>query len=310
MTTISRVLHTCPLTGSAPYVVTAEADGVWGGHARDAKLITISNIAALARGDDKQSLLWVVEADTGRPIGAAEVDVYLEQRNKRHLLHSTRTDDAGLLRTVKTTPDKPGGSDRLLYVIRQGPHFAKCDSHWQSGGPAACPFVCTASRIDPCIDRSRPSTSNTSSALSGEGQLESQPSRLLMVRVRDPRGEVVYEARHATNEHGCTSGEWTIPTGAATGRIPDGVRVGRTEALFPPQHRSALPRRGVSQARIPGNRRAAGDQLSSPRRGHRGHKGEVLLRRSGVWSRRALRSVPGNQHTSLRFPNALFLVVG
>jgi uncharacterized protein YfaS (alpha-2-macroglobulin family)/tetratricopeptide (TPR) repeat protein len=205
-----------PTTEPGAYVIVGEGEGLYRGDVRVVGLGLISNITALSYTGRERSLLWLVASDTGLPLAGATVHVYTGRGKERRLVREAETDDAGLLEHVRTLPRKPHRSNDLMYVVRQGEHCAFCSTHWQWW--RADPAYRLYSFTDRPVYRPE-QTVHFKHILrrSEEGRYENQPNRLLAIRIRDPKGEVVHEERRASNEFGTVAGDWSVPKKAPLG---------------------------------------------------------------------------------------------
>ncbi len=207
---------TLPVQDPGAYVIVAEtADG----QAQARTMMVVSRLAAVVKSARSAVLVTAADAGSGQPAASAEVLVQQPLGKDRYQYDTGQTDDAGRYRRVHTVdPTQDGIGGEGLIVVRDGPHYAVCDSsfywYWWGYGDRHRGYCFTERpvyRPDQVI--------HFKAILRGyeRGVYETLPARKLEMTVYDPRGEVIDTRELTTNEEGSASGDLHLPDQAALG---------------------------------------------------------------------------------------------
>jgi hypothetical protein len=211
-----------PFSEAGAYVV--EASGVNPDNQRASSLclVIFSDMAAVAKCDSDQALLYVAQASDGQPVGGADVTV-LRYSGDEFPSAAGKTDDAGLAQ-LRLTSDR---NYSFMAAVKSGEQQAVCAGgryYWYWWG------YNQAYKVHGFTDRPvyRPGdVVHFEQVLrrNNEGTYENMPSTTATVEITDPKGQKVYSSRFVTDEFGSFEGSFKTNEDAPLGLYQINVTV-------------------------------------------------------------------------------------
>jgi hypothetical protein len=201
---------TVPVSAAASYFVVADADGLYGRKAHAVRLILISRLELIAAVAEGESLLWVVDAQSGEPIADAVIQPFKAYRRSWTALPGLRSDDGGRCRvTLPPPPQQTRWDTRLWYAARSEAHDALVSTGYPR--PAEESY-----RLYTITDRPiyRPGhTVHYKQVMRRQTSkgYEVAAHQSLTVELYNPRNEVVHTDSGRTDADGTFSGFWPVP---------------------------------------------------------------------------------------------------
>jgi len=200
-----------PLEKAGAYVIRARGVNPDNKSAESLCLVIFSNIAAVAKTDADQTLVFAAEAVTGKPVNDATVAAYYRKR----LTAAGKTNDAGLA-DLKI---KNNRSYSWLVAVRKGDDQAICGRgsyrwYWWGYGREYKVYGFTERPVYRPGD-----TVHFKQIIRAhrEGTYRNLPNAKVRVEIRNPKGETIYAKDHVTDEFGAVSGSLAVKKGAPLG---------------------------------------------------------------------------------------------
>jgi len=202
-----------PLAEQGAYVVTARGTNPDGTETSDHCLVMISNLAAVAKTDADQALVFAADADSGAPAGGADVSVARRwgRRNNRWLTdHAAgKTNDAGVA-DLKMPKRR---SCSWIAAVKRGADQAVCargSFYWSWWGYGQ-PYKVYGFTERPVYRPKQTVHFKQIVRKHQEGVYTNVPNQKVRVTIVNPKGETVYAKDLVTDEFGAVEGD--VPIG-------------------------------------------------------------------------------------------------
>lgn len=217
-----------PLEGPAAYVVTARGTNADGKETKAHCLVVFSRLAAVAKADADQTLIFADDTTTGNPATGADAAVarYWRTRNKERMIDRDegKVNDAGLVELK--TPRREW--HQWMAAVKDGEHQALCASssyryYWWGYRQSHFVYGFTDRPVY------RPGDTVHFKEIvrrNMEGEYRNLPNTKVRVEIRNPKNEVLYSKDLITDEFGAIEGDLTIPDDAPLGLYPIHVTAG------------------------------------------------------------------------------------
>ncbi len=196
-----------PVEGPGAWLITAEGANPDGKSEKATCLVVVSKLAAVAKMDADQALLFVADADTGEPAGAAAVTVVRDRGDKGRLA-SGKTNDAGLAELE--LPRVP--SCNWIAAVRDGKHQAITGHggyHWHWWGWRE-PYKVYGFTARPVYRPGQTVHFKQVIRHMQDGVYHNVAGKKVRVKVINPKGETIYSKEHVTDEYGALTGSLAI----------------------------------------------------------------------------------------------------
>ncbi len=233
----ARATLPAPLSDRGNYLIYAYTEKPADGDAtiKDKRVLTLgqsravfslSDVAIVEKQVEDGHLYFISDAQSGRPVADADVDVFewwwtYEKREQsfHKKIHKLKTDKDGF--AVVPQPEQDGRTHYLHALVEKGERFAWSGmqyhnryhpSHMRSGRFAYCITDRPVYRPNQTVHL------KVWTRMMDDGVLENTPNRQYSVRIHDPRGNKVHEFSARTDEYGGISGEYVLPEEPPLGR--------------------------------------------------------------------------------------------
>jgi len=198
-----------PITDPGAFVVEATGRSSEGHSVRAVVLVLVSQLGVVAKTGKTQSLVYAVDSVSGQPKPGTQVLIQRRLQNNRFEYKDGAADDAGIHRMTYPVDRNANALDRQLgFIVRSGDHYAVCRDLYAWGWWGYDqPY-----RVYGFTDRPvyRPDQTVYFKEIvcrHDRGRFEVAPNQKATIRIRDPRGNVVFEQSMTTNAEGSFDGE-------------------------------------------------------------------------------------------------------
>ncbi|MHC4982173.1 MAG: alpha-2-macroglobulin family protein [Planctomycetota bacterium] len=209
-----------PLEGPGAYLIVATGSNPEGEGTTAYCLIVISRIAAVAKTDGDEAIVYACDARTGEPAGSAEAAVLRHswRQGGRHWvreIQSGKTNDAGLAEL------KFERARNCMWVaaVRKGSHQALCARnryHWYWWGYPD-PYKVYGFTERPVYRPGHTVHFKQILRKHTDGVYTNAPNVKVAVAIMNPKGEKVYAKDHITDEFGAVEGSYKVKERAPLG---------------------------------------------------------------------------------------------
>ncbi|UCH34354.1 MAG: hypothetical protein JSV65_17790 [Armatimonadota bacterium] len=221
-----------PLKEVGAYAVEARS-----GKARAAALVLLTDLAIVQRADKDRALVFVCDADSGRPVQGADVvirEVYNEE-NKSHVSVERGQSNQDGLKGKPLTRGRAVYHSRVEALAWVGDRYAvtwplSSHSGWRENRDEYRAYVCTDRPV--YRPNQRVHFRAVLTLRSAADQDDDAPGRYqpatdvpVALRVLDPQGEKVHEGNLTTSEFGSVNGSFALNEEAPLGEYTVQVRV-------------------------------------------------------------------------------------
>lgn len=218
-----------PFRASGAYVIQAEGTSPDGRPASDRALVLITRLVAISKGGIDRSVVFVADGQSGAPVAGADVLFQVRIGRKGFRYSTGRTNAEGLAEFAneESRPSAMAGT----VVARDGDDYALCLHgvqwyRWRIGEKY---------RVYGFTDRPlyRPGQTVHIKQIvrrDDDGELRPAEDMPLELRIRDPKGTVVYETAGRTDAWGTWAGDFTLAGEPPLGLYRIEVRVAGARA--------------------------------------------------------------------------------
>ncbi len=199
-----------PATGPGAYVVVGTGSSPEGKAVRTVTLVLVSRLGVVTKTGKNHGLVWSVDSITGQPRARTDVLIQRRRDNRRYDYHTGKADDSGLYQVEYQERGRRFGR-QLGFVVRSGDQYALCRDLYEWGWWGyQHPYRVYGFTERPVYRPNQTVRFKEIIRRHEQGRYENAPSKTVNVRIRDPRGKLVFERSMTTNADGSLSGELTL----------------------------------------------------------------------------------------------------
>jgi alpha-2-macroglobulin len=194
---------------------------------RTVTLVLVWRLGVIAKTARRQGLVWAVDAVSGQPQPKTDVLVQRHIRRNQYEYERGAVDDSGLYHLTYREEKRRYGR-QLAFIVRHGDHYAMCRDMYQWGWWGyQYPYRIYGFTERPVYRPEQTVRFKEIVRKHDEGRYENAPDEAVTVRIRDPRGKVVYDRSLRTNEDGSLSGELKLGAEPPLGVYRIEVEIGK-----------------------------------------------------------------------------------
>lgn len=196
-----------PIDDAGAYVVVATGQSPDGNSARAVALVLVSKLGVVSKTARHQSIVWAVDCMSGQPQPKTEVLVQRHLRRKNYEYKTGKVDDSGLYRHTYDDRKRRFGR-QLAFIVRRGDQYAMCRDLYEWGWWGyQHPYRIYGFGERPVYRPEQTVRFKQIVRKHDHGKYDNAPNKKVTVRIRDPRGKVVFDRTLTTNQDGSLSGE-------------------------------------------------------------------------------------------------------
>ncbi|MBN1343385.1 MAG: tetratricopeptide repeat protein [Phycisphaerae bacterium] len=215
-----------PITAPGAYVVVATGQSREGEGIRAVALVLVSRLGVITKTAKNHGLVWAVDSVSGEPKPKTDVLIQRYQSNRKYTYQQATVDDSGLHQVEYKDEGRRFGR-QLGFVVRSGDHYAMCRDLYEWGWWGwQYPYRVYGFTERPVYRPEQTVRFKQIVRKHDLGRYENALNEAVKVRIRDPRGKVVYERSLTTNADGSLSDELKLGAEPPLGVYQIEVEVG------------------------------------------------------------------------------------